>query len=160
MARLSDRSCFIWLWIAQITSYCGRKSPKRWRIHHCYFEVYRSILSATPRQLVSRMKTRKTFFRGFRVLLALHKLKDKKENLGLFNFVMQGRSRQVKEPAGRASVCLMLYIERTYLSTIPFKIDVTIRRSTLCLVKLPLVHEPHLRLLSVVESVDRQKASV
>jgi hypothetical protein len=170
MARLSDRSWFFRLWIAQeyfcarqVTFCCGRKILS----DDVLITVLRSLsIHSFGRSLPVGFEDEdeENLFRGFRVLLSLHKLKNKKENLGFFDFVMQGRSRQVKEPVDRvyAAFGMAESFDAIYRKNIPIDYSLQNRRdywkTYTVFGKLAIMHEPHLRLLSVVESVDRPEA--
>ena len=161
MARLSDRSWFFRLWTAQeyfyarqVTFCCGRKTLS----DDVLITVLRSLLIYSFGQSLPasfKDEDEENLFRGFRVLLGLHKLKDKKENLGL----MQGRSRQVKEPFDRvyAAFGMAESFDAIYRNVL---IDYSLQnrrdywKTYTAPGKLALMHEPHLRLLLVVESVD------
>jgi hypothetical protein len=169
LARLSDRSWFRRLWIAQeyffackVLFCCGRKTvPGDNFIKSLRGLSIHSFGREIPQDL--RNEDRSQLWVGFRMLTELHRLKDEPNRLSFFELVLHGRKRHVKEPVDRlyAIYGMAEDSDERYWNGIPIDYSTDNRRDYWIVfatfAKLALLHEPHLRLLSVVDSISRPK---
>jgi hypothetical protein len=165
--RLSDRAWFCLLWIAQeyfyardLVFYCGRKVVDGSAFTRVLRQLSINSFGRT-RPPTFHDEDQNDLFKGYRMLLDLHHLKSDERKQDLFQIVMQARVRQVKEPVDRlyALFGITESTDATYQKSIPIDYSPENSREywkTYAMFgKLALLHEHNLRLLSVVDSVDR-----
>jgi len=167
VARLSERAWFYRLWIAQeyfyardLIFYCGQKVLDG----SAFTRVLRhlSINSFGPKQpLALHDEDLNNLFKGYLMFGDLRRIKSDETKPDLFQLVMQSRVRQVKEPIDRlyALFGITESTDMIYRKSIPIDYSPENRqeywRTYAMFGKFALLHEPNLRLLSVVDSVDR-----
>jgi len=169
VARLSDRAWFRRLWIAQeyfcaraVTFCCGQKSISG----EAFIKVLMSLSIHSFGRTVPKAfgdEDVSKLYLGFKMLTELQRIKSELERLTFFELVLHGRKRVAKEPLDRiyAVYGMAENLDNPYKKAIPINYSADNKSNYwnvfISFAKVALLHEPHLRLLSVVDSADRPK---
>jgi len=167
MAALSRRSWFRRLWIAQEYFYgksvriaCGEKVLDAEKL----VRVVRNMSIYSFGGVEPDIAEQDDLFGGYHALIALDSLKEAQRSgkaLSFFDFVMLGRNRFAKEPVDRiyAAFGMAEGIDRVYRDKIAIDYSPEARENYWRLYtrfgKIALLHEPKLRLLSLISSEQR-----
>lgn len=168
LAHLSRRSWFRRLWIAQeyfygrsVLFFCGMSVLEDAKFTDV---VNRLSIHSFGGQEPPGFRDEKDLFAGFRALLELKKAKDshlKGDTLSFFDFVLLGRERFAIEPVDRiyAAFGMAEGVDTIYRDQIPINYSEETKRNYWKVYRdfgrTALLHEPHLRLLSIVSSEER-----
>jgi hypothetical protein len=168
LANLSRRTWFRRLWIAQeyfygqsVLFFCGMSVLDDSKFTDV---LYRFSISSFGSQKPPGFDEELELFEGFRTLADLKEVKDshlKGDKLSFFDFVLLGRKRFAKEPVDRlyAVFGMAESSDTIYRDEIQIDYSEETRRNYWKVYsnfgKIALTHEPNLRLLSIVSSVER-----
>jgi Heterokaryon incompatibility protein (HET) len=168
LANLADRAWFRRLWIAQEYFFahsalfvCGMKVLD----DTAFVKILRKLsIHSFHGQEPPNYRDYPNLFKGFRMLLDIQKLKEDylhQNRPGFFDIVMLGRSREAKEPVDRiyAAFGMAEGADVIYRKRISIDYSKENRKAYWNVYslfgKVALLHESHLRLLSVTSSLDR-----